>query len=218
MVANNYTQNNISAIEIGGIRYNLKSIPFHATEAEWLEINYTPKQAEIIVYDTDTNYNYLRFKIGDGVTQASLLPFSLASMAEIQAYVNNQINSAGHLKRIVLDSSESLPSESDAQTDAIYMKPFGGGLTADVYEEYMLINGKWEIIGNTRVDLSDYATIEYVEKQGFLKGETYRGTVTSVGAGTGLKITGDASVAPTVQIDTDVVFVLDCGTSTINID
>ena len=43
------------------------------------------------------------------------------------------------------------------------------------------------------------------------------GTVTSVSAGTGLKITGTKSVAPTVEIDDSVVFVFDCGSATVNI-
>lgn len=43
------------------------------------------------------------------------------------------------------------------------------------------------------------------------------GTVTSVAAGTGLKVTGTASVNPTIEIDDSVVFVFDCGTATVNI-
>lgn len=44
------------------------------------------------------------------------------------------------------------------------------------------------------------------------------GTVTSVSAGTGLKVTGTASVNPTIEIDEAVVFVFDCGSATVNID
>ena len=43
------------------------------------------------------------------------------------------------------------------------------------------------------------------------------GTVTSVSAGAGLKITGTAGVAPTVEIDEATVFVFDCGSATVNI-
>ena len=44
------------------------------------------------------------------------------------------------------------------------------------------------------------------------------GTVTSVNAGTGLKVTGTKNVAPVVEIDDSVVFVFDCGSATVNID
>ena len=40
------------------------------------------------------------------------------------------------------------------------------------------------------------------------------GTVTSVSAGTGLKVTGTASVSPKVEIDDTVIFILDGGSST----
>lgn len=43
------------------------------------------------------------------------------------------------------------------------------------------------------------------------------GTVTSVSAGVGLKITGTKSVTPTVEIDEATVFVFDCGSATVNI-
>lgn len=44
------------------------------------------------------------------------------------------------------------------------------------------------------------------------------GTVTSVSAGVGLKITGTASVAPKVEIDDSVVFVFNCGSATELVD
>ena len=89
-------------------------------------------------------------------------------------------------------------------------------LAPDIYEEYMVINGAWEIIGNTKVDLSDYATIEYIENKNYLTEEKYKGTVTEVNVGTGLKVT-NSTTNPTIDIDENVVFILDCGTSTINV-
>lgn len=214
IVATNFMDNNISSINIGNINYNLKSVPFHATQAEWLSINYIPKQGEIIIYDIDEVYSYLRFKTGDGVTQANELPFSLTTLTEVQIFVNNQIGSAGHLKRVVLEAGQELPTIEEAQIDTIYMRAYDSQLAQDVYEEYMVINGAWEIIGNTKVDLSDYATIDFVENKGYLTQEKFQGTVTQVEAGIGLKITGDQNVNPVVELDEAVVFIFDCGTST----
>lgn len=67
-MATNFVNKNISSIDIGNVKYNLKSVPFHATEAEWLSISYIPKQGETIVYDVDSAHGYLRFKTGDGIT------------------------------------------------------------------------------------------------------------------------------------------------------
>ena len=48
----------------------------HAVEADWLKAsNFTPLEAELIIYDADENYNYNRMKIGDGVTKVNDLPF-----------------------------------------------------------------------------------------------------------------------------------------------
>ena len=67
-MATNFVNKNISSNDIGNVKYNLKSVPFHATEAEWLSISYIPKQGETIVYDVDGAHGYLRFKTGDGIT------------------------------------------------------------------------------------------------------------------------------------------------------
>jgi len=109
----------------------------------------------------------------------------------------------------VLEANESLPAVEDAQVDTIYMKlAYESRLEPNIYEEYMVINGAWEIIGNTKIDLSDYATKEFVENKGYL---------TEVKTGVGLKITGETATAPVIELDEEIVFILDCGTSTINI-
>lgn len=45
-------------------------------EANWNKaINFIPKQGEIIIYNKDDNHDYVRFKIGDGLTAVIDLPF-----------------------------------------------------------------------------------------------------------------------------------------------
>lgn len=49
----------------------------HDTEANWaLAENFKPLDGEVIVYDVDANHAYPRFKVGDGKTLISALPFS----------------------------------------------------------------------------------------------------------------------------------------------
>ena len=67
---------------------NIRIINKHDTEANWLKATgFIPKQGELIVYDVDINYNYERFKIGDGVKNVNDLPFLIESItnAEIDA-------------------------------------------------------------------------------------------------------------------------------------
>lgn len=54
----------------------------HDTEANWaLAENFKPLAGEVIVYDVDSNYAYPRFKVGDGKTLVSALPFSTDVLA-----------------------------------------------------------------------------------------------------------------------------------------
>lgn len=55
---------------------NSRIIHKHDTEANWLKaVNFIPKQGELIVYDVDSNHEYERIKVGDGVTLVSDLSF-----------------------------------------------------------------------------------------------------------------------------------------------
>ena len=61
---------------------------------------------------------------------------------------------AGALKRVVVSV---LPSAASADANTIYMVPRNPGETGNVYDEWMAVNGAWEKIGSTDVDLTDYA-------------------------------------------------------------
>lgn len=58
-------------------------------------------------------------------------------------YVDDAIRDAGHLKREVV---ETLPNAEDADEHTLYMILATGG---DHYEEYMVINGAWDMVGTT---------------------------------------------------------------------
>ena len=56
--------------------FNSRIVHKHDTESNWTKAtNFIPKQGEIIVYDIDSNYNYERIKIGDGVSYVNDLTF-----------------------------------------------------------------------------------------------------------------------------------------------
>ena len=62
----------------------------HDIEANWLKAtNFVPKAGELVIYDVDSNNAAPRFKIGDGKTVVSSLPFS---NDVIQAVVNNKVD------------------------------------------------------------------------------------------------------------------------------
>lgn len=69
------------------------------------------------------------------------------------------VTNAGHLKREIV---EALPDVGEADEHTIYMVGTGAGDEDSAYEEYMLINGAFELIGTSQVDLSGYATEKFV--------------------------------------------------------
>ena len=58
-------------------------------------------------------------------------------------YVDDAIAAAGHLKRAIVTE---LPSVLMADPNTLYMVLASGG---DHYEEYMIINGAWDMVGAT---------------------------------------------------------------------
>ena len=71
----------------------------HDIEANWNRAEtFIPKQGEIIVYDIDDNYDYERFKIGDGKTRAIDLPFYL------EEEISHLLDKINHLADNMLDA------------------------------------------------------------------------------------------------------------------
>lgn len=71
------------------------------------------------------------------------------------------VAAAPHLKRTIV---EQLPEVEEADENTIYMVGTGAGSEDSAYEEYMLINGAFERIGSSDVDLTNYATKEYADQ------------------------------------------------------
>lgn len=118
---------------------------------EALESIYTKTEVDGLVENVDKKFENVYTKE------------SVYTKTEVETYVSGQIGSAGHLKRLVVST---LPEISEADPDIIYMiqKKANSQLTGDYFEEYMVINGAWEQIGNTYVDLEPYAKTEDVNK------------------------------------------------------
>lgn len=87
--------------------YKARVVNKHDTEANWNKaVNFIPKQGEIIVYDIDEAYGYERFKIGDGTTIVSALPFScdfLESAIESKVDIAQGTNAAGNVLGVGAD-------------------------------------------------------------------------------------------------------------------
>ena len=114
--------------------------------------NLTPKK-----YIDDSNMKQIltaikdKTPVGDKyVTEEQLLAKDYAT----KTYVGEQIANAEHLKREIVTV---LPSDTEASDNVIYMLKVESTTGNDKYQEYMKIDGTVQMIGDTSVDLTDYA-------------------------------------------------------------
>lgn len=113
---------------------------------------------------------------GDYITNAvdNLVNYYKKSETYSQSEVKELIGSLTHINIEVVSSIDDV-----TEPNVIYLVPVNSGESDDYYNEYILVNGNPELIGNTRVDLSDYYTREQTDD--LLKGKQPVGNyVTSV--------------------------------------
>ena len=91
---------------------------------------------------------------GYGITDAY-------TKTQTDSAITTAVANAPHLKREIVSV---LPEIEEANESTIYMVGSGAGSQDSVYEEYMLINGGFEKIGSSEVDLTNYATKAYADQ------------------------------------------------------
>lgn len=87
---------------------------------------------------------------GYGITDAM-------TSTEIAAAIASAVASADHMKRKVVDAISSIDLLADDASQYIYMVKNATGASGNVYNEYMVLDGSLERVGDWEVDLSDYA-------------------------------------------------------------
>lgn len=79
-----------------------------------------------------------------------------------KTYVGEQISNADHLKREIVTE---IPKPETADKNTIYMLKIESVSGNDKYREYLLIDGTVQCVGDTSVDLTDYAKTTDVDKK-----------------------------------------------------
>lgn len=92
-------------------------------------------------------------------------------------YTKSEVNALiGKIIPFSIKKLDELPETGDA--NIIYIIPSINPQGQNIYEEYLWLDGIWEIIGTTRIDLSDYYTIEQVNEK-FVEKVTGKGLSTN---------------------------------------
>lgn len=63
----------------------------------------------------------------------------------------------GQITTLSVQKVDTLPVEN-IKTNVIYLVAKEGAIGSDLYTEYMYIDNKWEILGDTSIDLTNYLT------------------------------------------------------------
>lgn len=128
-----------------------------STEISTVNTNFTTKITQI---ETTTIPNAIKAAIVDNLdtedsnkalsaTQGKVLKTMISNLANLRIEVVNELPSTG-------------------ETNVIYLVK-KAGTNPDVHDKYVYVEGNWEKIGNTEVDLSNY----YTKDQVYTKSETY---------------------------------------------
>ena len=175
-----------------------------------------------ISIDTDTNKG-VKIAAKNQTVKVGKSTFGADDAVEIKAGTNVTVSADTVNKTITVNGKSdadinSLITAKINDLDVSNISGFGAGKTLKTLTE---TDGKiaatFQDISITASHVSDFNT-KVDARISNHSGVDKVGTVTSVSAGEGLKVTGTASVAPKIEIDTDVVFVFDCGSATVNVD
>lgn len=82
------------------------------------------------------------------------------SKFQTEQQVAAAVAGAGHLKRRIVDSADAIDTAADDAGQYIYMVAKDGGKSGDMYDEYMVMDGAVERVGDWSVDLSGYVQAE----------------------------------------------------------
>lgn len=132
--------NSALSTEISTVSTNLSS---KISQIETTAIPNAIKAAIVDNLDTEDSNKAL------SATQGKVLKTMISNLANLRIEVLNELPSTG-------------------ETNVIYLVK-KAGTNPDVHDEYVYVEGNWEKIGNTEVDLSNY----YTKDQVYTKSETY---------------------------------------------
>lgn len=153
----------VNEIEIKGIGGGITeetdpTVPQYVKEIKETDIeNWNNKVDDTDIQDFVTNAELESRGYIDNTTN-NLVNYYLKQETYTRDEVNELIATINGLSKSIVDT---LPNEN-IDENTIYLVPKTSGSGNDYYDEYLYINGNFEHIGSTQVDLTDYATTEQV--------------------------------------------------------
>ena len=124
-----------------------------------------------------------------------LLNYYLKSETYSREEINNIVSRINGLKKEIV---EALPTQN-IDENTIYLVPKTSGSGNDYYDEYLYINGSFEFIGSTKIDLADY-----VKKTDYATVNGDYGIVKIGSGGTGITVNKNGAMQIVSATDNEV--------------
>lgn len=128
------------------------------TPADIAEVLAQVPEVDLTPYATKTEVAAVATNAATNYATKTDVATNYATKSEVATAISNA--TSGLLSRQVV---QTLPV-SGIDNNTIYMVPKTGE-PGDAYYEYLYVNDNWEYLGSTEVDLTDYATINYVDQR-----------------------------------------------------
>ncbi len=80
--------------------------------------------------------------------------------AQLKSHVASAVAAADHLKRMIVANTDAIDLTAADAAQYIYMVPNGSDKNGNKYDEYMILDGALEKVGDTEIDLSGYVARE----------------------------------------------------------
>ena len=178
-----------------------QTIYFRLLDGNWEEYIYYNNDFVMIGSNAgDLSNYYTKSEVDDLIDEVrAQIPTSLAQLSNdatgfITAAVDNLVNYytksetytqeevnalIGQIATISFEVVDQLPQTGES--NKIYLVAKTTGQPQDGYDEYIYVNGNWEHIGSTDIDLSQYATNASVDAklEGYVSNESLSATLTN---------------------------------------
>lgn len=159
-----YTKQEVGLSEVANERqYSAKNPPPYPVQS----VNGKTGAVKLSTSDLENNSGFITKAVSD------LANYYLKSETYTREEINQRISA---IPKFSISVVSSLPTSNISET-TIYL--VGGGVSGNLYTEYIRVNGVWEILGSQRVDLTGYATETWVTGQlgSYLKASELEGAI-----------------------------------------
>lgn len=131
---------------------------------------YTTKQIDDKLSELDKKVTDAGYQNASQVTTAILAAltdfYNKAAIDETVEDLEGKISAIPKFTIEVVSAKEDgTPDVTTPSTTTVYLIPDNDTNTSDVYDEYIYVNGSWELLGKQTLDLTGYATTEFVSSQ-----------------------------------------------------